>query len=138
MESRPPSSCRSTTRTPFDAPPKPPVLAPQPTLLDLEGSGIRGMTWDADRHGVWIVAGRSADPDQPTDHVLSTLWFWDPNHANRPPRKMPLDLQKMEGLESVCLLDRNGQHGLLLISDDSGDSAASRYLWVPVPKTAAP
>jgi len=120
----------------FDPHPKPPALAPEPILLDLEGSGIRGMTWDADRHGVWIVAGRSADPAQPTKPVLSTVWFWDPN-ANRPPRKMPLDLQ-MESLESVCVLDRNGQHGLLLISDDSKESPVSRYLWLPAPQTAAP
>jgi hypothetical protein len=96
------------------------------------------MTWDDARHGVWIVAGRSADPDQSTDHVLSTVWFWDPGHANRRPRKMPLDLQTLESLESVCVLDRNGRHGLLLISDDSGDSAVSRYLWVPAPETAVP
>jgi hypothetical protein len=121
----------------FDSPQKPPALAQQPILLNLEGSGIRGMTWDADRHGVWIVAGRSADPDPSTDHVPSTVWFWDPN-ANRPPRKMTLDLQKLESLESICVLDRNGQHGLLLISDDSKKSPESRYLWVPAPETAAP
>jgi hypothetical protein len=113
------------------------VVDSEPILLDLEGSGIRGLTWDAERQGIWIVAGRSADPDQPTDHILSSVWFWDPNHAGRL-RKAPLDLRQMENLESVCVLDRNGKHGLLLISDDGGDSKESRYLWVPSPETAGP
>ncbi len=114
------------------------VLDTKPIPLDLEGMGIRGMTWDPERQGVWIVAGRSADPDEPADHALSTVWFWDPNHADRPPRKAPLDLRQLESLESVCVLDRSGKHGLLLISDDGGDSKESRYLWVPAPETAGP
>jgi len=114
------------------------VLDPQPIPLDLDGAGIRGMTWDPERQGVWIVAGRSADPDAPADHVLSTVWFWAPNHPDRPPRKAPLDLESLEGLESVCVLDRGGRHGLLLVSDDGGDSTESRYLWVPAPETSGP
>jgi hypothetical protein len=93
------------------------------------------MTWDSDRQGVWIVAGRSADPDQPADQFPSSVWFWDPNHTSRPLRKAPLDLGPLDNLESVCVLDRNGKPGLLLISDDGGASKASRYRWVPTPET---
>jgi len=119
----------------FDPPQTKAILDTQPMLLDLEGAGIRGMTWDAERKGVWIVAGRSADPDQPVDKFHPSVWFWDPNHTNRPLRKALLDLGQLENLESVCMLDRNGKHGLLLISDDGGDSPVSRYLWVPASET---
>jgi hypothetical protein len=122
----------------FDSPQVKAPLDLETIPLDLEGAGIRGMTWDPERQGVWIVAGRSADPDMPADHVLSTVWFWDPNHPDRPLRKAPLDLGSLESLESVCVLDRNGKHGLLLISDDGGGSTKSRYLWVPTPETVGP
>jgi hypothetical protein len=91
------------------------------------------MTWDAERKGVWIVAGRSADPDIPVDHVSSSVWFWEPDNAGRTPRKT-LDLKGFESLEGVSLLDRSGKPGLLLISDDGGKSKESRYLWMPIPK----
>lgn len=118
----------------FGSAPQAAVFSSKPMLLDLGGLGIRGMTYDPNRKGVWIVAGRSADPDEePADSVLSSVWFWDFNDATRPPRKAPLDLRALKSLEGIALLDRGGQQGLLLISDD-GKGAGSRYLWVPVPK----
>jgi Protein of unknown function (DUF3616) len=112
-----------------------PKFDPQPGLLDLGGLGIRGMTYDAQKKGVWIIAGRSDDPDTPRDEVLSTLWFWDTTQPDRPPRKAKTGSLKLAGLnpESVCLLNRAGKPGLLLISDD-GKNKPSRYLWTPIPK----
>jgi hypothetical protein len=110
-----------------------PKFDPQPRLLDLGGQGIRGMTYDAQKTGVWIIAGRSADPDTPTDEVLPTLWFWNTTQPDTPPRKAKTDSLKLAGLnlESVCLLNRDGKPGLLLISDD-GKNKPSRYLWTPI------
>lgn len=118
----------------FDKPSASPTFDPQPIYLDLGGLGIRGMTCDAKGKGCWIVAGRSDDPDAPTDEVLSSLWLWDRSKPNKRPQKMKTDLLKLDGfnLEGVCLLSRDGKPGLLLISDDGGGSNLSRYLWMPI------
>jgi Protein of unknown function (DUF3616) len=120
----------------FDKPSALPKFDPQPGHLDLGGLGIRGMTYDAQKKGVWIVAGRSDDPDTPTNEVLSSLWFWDTSKPGRPPRRAKTDSLKLAGLnlESVCLLSRDDKPGLLLISDDGGDNNQSRYLWTPIPE----
>jgi hypothetical protein len=117
----------------FDKPSALPKFDPQPKYLDLGGLGIRGMSYDPQKKGCWIVAGRSADLDTPPDQVLASLWFWDLTQPGKQPQKVKADLLGLENLESVCLLDRNGKHGLLLISDDGGDNG-SRYLWIPIPK----
>jgi hypothetical protein len=120
----------------FDKPSALPKFDPRPRLLDLGGLGIRGMTYDARTKGVWIVAGRSDDPDTPSNEVLSSLWFWDTTKPDRPPRKAKTDSLKLAGLnlESVCLLERDGKPGLLLISDDGGENNQSRYVWTPIPE----
>lgn len=111
-----------------------PQFDAKPRLLDLGGSGIRGMTYDARRKGYWIVAGRSADPDNPpATQVLSSLWFWSPSCSDLPPQKVTMNALGLENLESVCLLDRDGRQGLLLISDD-GKGHDSRYVWIPMPQ----
>lgn len=116
----------------FDSAEKP-DFDEHPSLLDLGGLGIRGMTYDAERQGVWIVAGRSADPDTPADQVFSSVWFWDPSKADGAPEKATLDLARLQSLEGIALLERGGEAGLLLVSDD-GDNFPSRYLWRPIPK----
>jgi uncharacterized protein DUF3616 len=110
-----------------------PEFDPQPRYLDLGGLGIRSMTYDTKRKGCWIIAGRSADPDTPSDQVFSSLWYWDLTTPNKQPQKAKADLFRLENLESVCLLDRGGKRNLLLISDDGGNNG-SRYLWIPIPK----
>jgi hypothetical protein len=117
----------------FDKPAASAKFEPQVKYLDLGGLGIRGMSYDATRKGCWIVAGRSADPDTPSDHVLSSLWFWDLSRPGKQPQELKADLLGLENLESVCLLDRDGKAGLLLVSDD-GENKGSRYLWVPLSK----
>ncbi len=106
--------------------------------LDLGGLGIRGMTYDEERKGYWIVAGRSDDPDIKTNPkpVFSSLWFWDSAEPNKPPRKAQTDSFGLVNLEGVCLLKVDGKQGLLLISDDGDEKEnnVSRYLWIPTPK----
>lgn len=120
----------------------PPDFDPQLKFLDLCGLGIRGMTYDDERKGFWIVAGRSDDPPRESNPrlVLSSVWFWDPNSADRPLEKAQTDFVGLGGLEGICLLKQDNQPGLLLISDD-GDEASngiSRYLWLPLSKLLAP
>lgn len=111
-----------------------PQFDPKPTLLDLGGLGIRGMTYDAQRKGYWIVAGRSADPDDPpANQLLSVLWFWSSSCSDMPPQKVMMNVLGLENLEDVCLLDRDARQGLLLISDD-GKGNGSRYVWIPMPQ----
>lgn len=116
----------------FDKTSAVPKFDSQPKYLDLGGMGIRGMTYDAKKKACWIVAGRSDDPDTPTDDVLSSLWFWDPTKTDKPKRAKS-DALTLGGLnlEGVCVLSRDGKPGLLLISDDGGEDKQSRYLWTP-------
>jgi hypothetical protein len=112
----------------------PPRFDPRPQYLDLEGLGIRGMTYDAVRHGWWIIAGRSADPDISSDPVSSSLWFWDPSNPDNSLRKAKVASLGFESLESVSLLSQDSEPGLLLISDDGNGSTGSRYVWLPIPE----
>jgi uncharacterized protein DUF3616 len=121
----------------FDAAAQP-EFDPEPQPVDLGGLGIRGMTFDPTRHGSWIVAGRSADPDQPADQVLSSLWFWDLSAPGKPPRNVQIPALGFGSLEGVCVLERDGTPGLLLISDDGNEKNASRYVWIPIPDLSSP
>lgn len=118
--------------------PVPPDFDSMLNCLDLGGLGIRGMTYDDERKGIWIIAGRSDDPDLKTNPkpVLSSLWFWDSATPNKPPRKVPIDSLGLVNLEGICLLKIDRKQGLLLISDDGDEKEnnVSRYLWIPVPK----
>lgn len=111
------------------------------SYLDLGGLGIRGMTYDDERKGYWIVSGRSDDPKPASNPqpVPSSLWFWESGVPNKPPRKAQTDSFGLLNLEGVCLLKIDGKQGLLLISDDGDgtENNVSRYLWIPVPELLA-
>jgi hypothetical protein len=117
--------------------PAPPEFDTRLNCLNLGGLGIRGMTYDDERKGYWIVAGRSDDPDIKTNPkpVPSSLWFWDSTKPDQPPQKAPIDTFGLVNIEAVSLLKIDGKQGLLLISDDGDEkeNALSRYLWIPVP-----
>lgn len=119
----------------FDDKSASPRFDPDPVYLDLGGLGIRCMTYDPERKGFWVVAGNSADPDAPPDLPHSSLWFWKPANHRRPLKRAEADLLGLNNVEGVCLLKRDGESGLLLISDDGG-GAESRYLWLRTPKLA--
>jgi hypothetical protein len=121
----------------FNDKPAPPEFDSQLIPLDLGGLGIRGMTYDDERKGFWIIAGRSDDPPKgsnPTP-VPSSLWFWDSTKPGELPRKAQTDSFGPLNLEGVCLLTIGGKRGLLLTSDDGDETQdkISRYLWIPVP-----
>jgi hypothetical protein len=112
-----------------------PEFDDQFNCLELGGLGIRGMTYDDERSGFWILAGRSGDPntEPASGAVVSSLWFWNATKSCQQPRKVEADLAGLVNVEGVSLLKVDAQEGLLLISDDSDASPDSRYLWLPKP-----
>ncbi len=126
----------------FDRPTEPVVLKMEATLA-LEGLGIRGMTYDVERKGYWIIAGLSPDPDEaapPLENKWS-IWFWNGKTV-----KTELELKKkwkkadlpaginLKNPEAVSLIKKkneNAAHYLLLISDD-GAAQPSSYVLIPL------
>lgn len=126
----------------FKDQPAPPEFDAQLIALDPDKLGIRAMTYDDERKGFWIIAGRSDDPKKgsnPTP-VASSLWFWDSTKPNERPRKAQTDSFGTLIPEGLCILDIDGKRGLLFTSDDGDETAntVSRYLWIPIPKLETP
>jgi hypothetical protein len=109
----------------FDAPGTAPAFGREVTL-DLHGSGIRGMTYDSDRKGCWLIAGLSPDPNDDAVESKWHLWFWD---ERNPARRVPADEVDLKNPEGVCLLKVSGQPHLLLVED----AKPSRYALFPAP-----
>lgn len=95
--------------------------------LDLRGQGIRGMAYDRERKGVWILSGLSAEPTHPVTGPWA-LWFWDEKGSARA-AVVPEDLE-LKNPEAVCPIQVDGKPHLLLI-----DAAApeSRFAVIPAP-----
>jgi len=79
----------------------------KPILLDLEGDGIRGMSWDKKREGYWIIAGdigkRKAD---------FSLWFWDKKNNSVTINEEVTDLGFAEGITNI------DDVGIFVVKDD--------------------
>lgn len=123
----------------FDKPTEPVVLTMEAKLA-LDGLGIRGMCYDEERNGYWIIAGLSPDPQEaapPFENEWS-IWFW-----NGKTMKTELELKKkwqkadlpaginLKNPEAVNLIKKkneNAAHYLLLISDDGAAQPSSCVL----------
>jgi Protein of unknown function (DUF3616) len=130
----------------FDKPTDPVVLTME-AQLDLSGLGIRGMCYDEERKGYWIIAGLSPDPDE-ADRPLNnewSIWFWN-GKAKQAERDLTKKWQKADlpaGIivnnpEAVGLIKKkneNAAHYLLLISDD-GAKKPSSFVLIPLAKLA--
>lgn len=128
----------------FDKPKEPVVLTMEASLA-LGGLGIRGMCYDVERKGYWIIAGLSPDPDEadlPPNNEWS-IWFWNGKKV-----KTELALKKkwqkadlpagilLKNPEAVSLIkkkDENTAQYLLLISDD-GAKKPSSFVLIPLAK----
>jgi len=103
-----------------------PDFNPAPVRLPLNGQGIRGMAYDPERKGCWIVSGRSAH-DGKTDPW--GLWFWDLKQGDRPRKAtVPADIN-LATPEGICCLLLRGKPGLLLVED--ANTPTSRYALFP-------
>ncbi len=110
----------------FDAPRAPAVLG-DTVKIDLRGQGIRGMTWDSQRKGAWVVAGLSAEPGHPVKSPWG-LWFWN---GIEPPRQAIIPATvTLDQPEAICRLEANEGVRLLLVEPGKSES---RFVLLPLP-----
>jgi hypothetical protein len=130
----------------FDKPTEPVALTMEATL-DLGGLGIRGMSYDVERKGYWIIAGLSPDPDEADPPLKNewSIWFWN-GKTTKTERVLKKKWQKadlpagivLNNPEAVGLImkkNENAAHYLLLISDD-GAGKPSSFVLIPLAKLA--
>jgi len=80
-----------------------------PILLDLQGHGIRGMSWDEKRQGYWISGGSVGS----RKHESFSLWFW--NKDKNQVKKIE-DIPNLGYAEGLATLP----DGRILVVDDDG------------------
>jgi hypothetical protein len=100
--------------------------------LNLQGGGIRGMSYDPEKRGHWIVAGLSPDPpDGIVEQALWTLWF---RREDGTLTREELPAAVSNGLADVEAVTRGAlgepQRPYLLLVEDG--PKVSRYALVPV------
>ena len=78
--------------------------------LKLDGLGIRGMSYDKQKKGFWILAGSSAERG-----MSFKLFFWDQKHTPKFIKNQP-DLGFAEGISVIDAVS----HSFLFIVDDDG------------------
>ena len=83
-----------------------------PILLDLEGHGIRGLSWDKVRKGYWISAGSVGTRKKEG----FSLWFWDKENNTVKKDEKNTDLGYAEGLATL-------DDGRILVVSDDGSIA---------------
>lgn len=102
--------------------------------LDLKGSGIRGLFYDPEEHGLWIVAGLSPDPpDGIVERSIAALWFrHDDGTLTRSdlPEEVNKSLSNVEAVTRGSIGEEKEPH-LLLVEDGP---TVSRYVLFPVPR----
>ena len=103
-----------------------PIIAKEPILLDLEGGGIRAMSYDPKLKGYLLtneIYSVNANTNSNIKH--SQISFWDGNPAHKPnPIRLPsvINMNNVEGIAPVMI---NGEPRILLISDN-GDIKKNR------------
>ncbi|QOP40345.1 DUF3616 domain-containing protein [Sulfurimonas marina] len=100
-------------------PPKP--LFKEPLYIDLNGLGIRGIKYDEQKNGYWIIAG---DAGQRTSKFQ--LYFLDKNTQKASLVKKDLDVGHSEGITIV----ENGAERFLFCVEDNGEepNKAANYI----------
>ena len=104
-----------------------PRIAPALVTLDLQGHGIRGMSWVPGLNGHLVVSG-------PVSGEAGTfrLWFWSGNAAD-PARPVTVtgatDLARAEGVSPAVI---DGRPWIILVSDEGSrrERRCARYLLV--------
>jgi len=80
--------------------------------LDLDGLGIRDITYDVQKKGYWIIAGDSAQRN-----TSFKLWFWDKVHNKVSIVKNHPDIGYGEG---ITIINQNSNNPALFIVEDNG------------------
>lgn len=98
-------------------------------LLKLNGNGIRGMFYDPDAKGLWILAGLS--PDLRDGMVREwSLWFRQDDGTLKPVL-LPNQALALDNAEAVTRVSVEGKPHLLIVEDGA---CCSRYVLFPVPQ----
>ena len=79
----------------------------KPILLDLDGDGIRGMSWDDKSNGYWIIAG---DVGKRTNAF--SLWFWNKEENSVSKSEKNFNIGYAEGITNIDNV------GMLIVKDD--------------------
>ena len=80
--------------------------------LDMNGLGVRDITFDIEKEGYWIIAGSTGDRNKNFQ-----LWFWDRNSSKLVHVKNHPDIGYGEG---ITVINRNSKDAALLIVEDNG------------------
>ena len=94
-----------------------PIIAKSPILLDLEGGGIRAMSYDPKLKG-YLLTNEVYSLNTRNNIKHSQISFWDGNPNHKPnPIQLPsvINMNNVEGIAPVTI---NGEPRILLISDN--------------------
>lgn len=106
-----------------------PLQASVSSVLQLNGNGIRGMFYDPDANGLWILAGLS--PDLRDGMVREwSLWFRSDDGTLKPVL-LPNQALALDNAEAVTRVSVDGKPYLLIVEDGA---CCSRYVLFPVPQ----
>lgn len=100
-----------------------PIIAKTPILLNLQGGGIRAMSYDPRLKGYLLTNEVYAVDNSNIKHSQISFWDGDPNH-NPKPIKLP-NIINMKNIEGITPVTINNEPRVLLISDN-GDIKKQR------------
>jgi len=104
----------------FDDDARPEVSAPL-IALDLDGQGIRGMSYVPFLHGYLLITGPVA-----REQIDFSLWFWDGVRDSTPRRVRLAGMPGFRHAEGVAPAIIDGRPYLMLVSDE-GDRKEARH-----------
>ena len=82
-------------------------------LLDLDGSGLRGMAWVPSLEGYLLIGGPTSGAEGPF-----SLWFWS-GEAGAPARRVTVPgLDSLAKAEGICTAVIDGVERIVIVSDD--------------------
>lgn len=102
-----------------------PRISPRMDMLDLDGQGIRGMSYIPGLAGYLVIGGPVGK--QPAQF---RLWFWS-GRTNDPPRCVTVPgLPGFERAEGISPASIDGQQGIVMVSDDGSreERRSARFL----------
>lgn len=95
-----------------------PIIDPRPILLDIQGGGIRAMSYDPSLKGYLLTNEVFSKNKMNGDKKYSQISFWDGDPQHNPnPITLPsvINMRNIEGITPVMV---NGEPRILLISDN--------------------
>lgn len=90
-----------------------PQISPRLDLLDLDGHGIRGMSFVPELGGYLVISGPVSK-----ERAQFRLWFWRGQASDQPRVVSVAGLPGFEHAEGVCPASLGGQQRIVIVSDD--------------------